>query len=302
MIDDFEVEPAADPVIGPELAAAPDPPRPDRRPARRAHPDPPARDRVDRGRRLRPVRRRLLRPRPPAHAGAGARRRRRAAADGVRRALRRRADQPAPGLRGRAGHRGRRQHPRHPRRPELVGPGRGGDGAGAGLVDRPPGHGQPGRCCRTPRRRCSTARPGRRNAGHRRPRRRCRSTSAGGGSRTSWSGTAPARSSSRATCRSARSSRIEVRRRWSSPRRTPGRSTCRSTATGAVRWARTGQPGTGDLPGERRLTSHPAEPCVVAARSVRRGGSGRPAWRDSRHRAGERNDAHAPGSGILGAR
>ena len=49
------------------------------RPARRAHPDPAARDRVDRGRRLRAVRRRLLRPRSPAHPrpGPGRRRRRR---------------------------------------------------------------------------------------------------------------------------------------------------------------------------------------------------------------------------------
>ena len=45
----------------------------DRRPAGRPHPDPPARDRGDRGRRLQRLRRRLLRPRPPAHAGAGAR-------------------------------------------------------------------------------------------------------------------------------------------------------------------------------------------------------------------------------------
>ena len=83
----------------------PHPARPHRRPARRAHPDPSARHRGRRGRRLRAVRWRLLRPRPPAHARPGARRRRGAAAGVVRRALRPRPDQPAPGLRGRAGHR-----------------------------------------------------------------------------------------------------------------------------------------------------------------------------------------------------
>ncbi len=75
------------------------------RPARRAHPHPPPRHRGDRDRRLRAVRWRLLRPGPPAHAGPGARRRRRAAARDLRRHLRRRADRPAPGLRGRARHR-----------------------------------------------------------------------------------------------------------------------------------------------------------------------------------------------------
>ena len=50
------------------------PPGPERRPARRPHPHPSARDRGRRGRRLRAVRRRLLRPRPPAHAGPRARR------------------------------------------------------------------------------------------------------------------------------------------------------------------------------------------------------------------------------------
>ena len=69
----------------PRAGRGPHPARPERRPARRAHPDPPARHRVDRGRRLRAVRRRLLRPRPPAHPGPGARRRRGAAARDVRR-------------------------------------------------------------------------------------------------------------------------------------------------------------------------------------------------------------------------
>ena len=66
-----------DPVVGPELAAAPRAAAALGRPARRAHPDPAARDRGDRDRRLRAVRRRLLRPRPPAHPGPGAGGRRR---------------------------------------------------------------------------------------------------------------------------------------------------------------------------------------------------------------------------------
>ena len=77
LIDDYAVEPAEDPVIGPELAAA--------RTRLGLTVDQlaertrirPARHRVDRGRRLRAVRRRLLRPRPPAHARPGARHRRR---------------------------------------------------------------------------------------------------------------------------------------------------------------------------------------------------------------------------------
>ena len=44
-----------------------------------------------------------------------------------------------------------RRHPGDPRRAELVGAGRRGDGAGAGLVDRPPGHGRPRRPARRPR-------------------------------------------------------------------------------------------------------------------------------------------------------
>ena len=47
----------------------------------------------------------------------------------LRRAVRRRPDQPAPGLRGRAGHRRPRLDPRHPRRAELVGADRRRDGA-----------------------------------------------------------------------------------------------------------------------------------------------------------------------------
>ena len=81
--------PPPTPSIGPELAAARTRLGLTRRPAGRAHPDPSARHRVHRGRRLRPVRRRLLRPRPPAHAGPRPRRRRGAAAGVVRRALRR---------------------------------------------------------------------------------------------------------------------------------------------------------------------------------------------------------------------
>ena len=63
--------------------------------------------------------------------------------DVVRRAVRRRPDRRPPGLRGRARDRRRRPDPRHPRRSELVGPGRRRDGDRAGLVDRPAGHGQP---------------------------------------------------------------------------------------------------------------------------------------------------------------
>ena len=113
------------------------------RPARRPDPDPPARHRGDRDRRLRPVRRRLLRARPPAHPGPGARRRRGAAARDLRREVRRRADRPAPGLRGRARHRTRRPDPRHPRWPELVGDRRRRDDGGAGLVGGPAGDGPP---------------------------------------------------------------------------------------------------------------------------------------------------------------
>ena len=72
VIDGFVTEPAYDPVIGPELSAARVRVGPERRRPRRAHPHPPARHRVDRGRRLRAVRWRLLRPRPPAHARPGA--------------------------------------------------------------------------------------------------------------------------------------------------------------------------------------------------------------------------------------
>ena len=56
-----------------------------------------------------------------------------------------RPDQPAPGLRGRAGHRCQRFDPQHPRRPQLVGPRGRGDGPGAVLVDRPAGDGHPDR-------------------------------------------------------------------------------------------------------------------------------------------------------------
>ena len=111
VIDDFMVEPAEDPVVGPRAGRRANAPRPHRRPARGAHPDPTARDRVDRGRRLRPVRWRLLRPRPPAHPRPGPGHRRGAAAHGVRRPVRRRPDQPAPGVRGRARHRGERLDP-----------------------------------------------------------------------------------------------------------------------------------------------------------------------------------------------
>ena len=55
-----------------------------------------------------------------------------AAAGDVRRAVRRRADRPAGRLRGRAGRSG--LAPGHPWRAQLVGPGRGGDGAGPVLV------------------------------------------------------------------------------------------------------------------------------------------------------------------------
>ena len=116
-----------------------------RRPARRAHPDPPARHRVDRGRRLRAVRRRLLRPRPPAHPGPGAR------ASTWRRCWRpttsatpTRPIDPRRVFEAELAT-GGRLDPRHPRRPELVGAGRRRDGAGAGLVGRPAGDGRPGR-------------------------------------------------------------------------------------------------------------------------------------------------------------
>ena len=58
------------PMIGPQVAAARDARPVEHRRPRRAHPHPPARHRVHRGRRLRAVRRRLLRPWPPAHPGA----------------------------------------------------------------------------------------------------------------------------------------------------------------------------------------------------------------------------------------
>ena len=57
--------------------------------------------------------------------------------------------EPTAGLRGRA--RPPRRHPRDPRRPELVGAGRRRDGPGAGLVDRPPGDGRPRRPARPAR-------------------------------------------------------------------------------------------------------------------------------------------------------
>ena len=129
----------------------PHPARAHRRPARRAHPHPAARHRVDRGRRLRAVRRRLLRPRPPPHPGARPRRRRGAAAgvpttSGTPTRPSTRAGSSRPSSPPAA-----RVDPRHPRRPELVGPGRRGHGAGAGLVDRPAGHGRPGRRCASDR-------------------------------------------------------------------------------------------------------------------------------------------------------
>ena len=130
------------------------------RPARRPDPDPPARHRGDRDRRLRAVRRRLLCARPPAHPGPGARRRRGAAAGDLRRQVRRRADRPAPGLRGRARDRPRRPDPRHPRRPELVGDRRRRDDRRAGLVGGPAGDGPARPRPRRRRRAWPTGRPG----------------------------------------------------------------------------------------------------------------------------------------------
>ena len=130
------------------------------RPARRPDPDPPARHRGDRDRRLRAVRRRLLRARPPAHPGPGARRRRGAAARDLRRQVRRRADRPAPGLRGRARHRPGRPDPRHPGRPELVGDRRRRDDRRPGLVGGPAGDGPPDARPRRRRRAWPTGRPG----------------------------------------------------------------------------------------------------------------------------------------------
>ena len=140
----------------PGAGRRPHPRRAQRRRAGRPHPDPPARHRVDRGRRLRALRRRLLRPRPHPHPGAGARQGPGAAAGAVRQPLRHRPDQRPPGVRGRAGDRDDRQHAQHRRRAELgaarrrgAQPGAG-VGRGAALRRRPPR----GRC-RT-RRRCST--------------------------------------------------------------------------------------------------------------------------------------------------
>ena len=148
LVDDFALEPAEDPVIGPELRRGPHPARAERRPARRAHPHPSARHRVHRGRRLRALRRRLLRPRSPAHARPRPRPRRRAAA-------RRRTTSGTPTPRSTPAGSSRpswppaaRVDPRHPRRTELVGPGGRRDGARAGLVGRAAGHGQPGRAAR----------------------------------------------------------------------------------------------------------------------------------------------------------
>ena len=102
VIDDFEPEPAYDPVIGPELAAA------------RTRVGLSVDELAERTRirphviesievdDFAPVRRRLLRPRPHPHAGPGARHRPGAAAGVLRRPLRHRPDQPAPGVRGRA--------------------------------------------------------------------------------------------------------------------------------------------------------------------------------------------------------
>ncbi len=130
------------------------PGRPERRRPGRADPDPPARHRVDRGRRLRAVRRRLLRPRPPAHAGAGAGQGPGAAAPAVRRPLRDRADQRPPGVRGRAGDRDDREHAQHGRRPQLGAAGRGRPRPGDDLGRRAAVRGRAARsCCRT-RRRC----------------------------------------------------------------------------------------------------------------------------------------------------
>ena len=145
VIDDFGVEPAEDPVVGPELCAARTRLGLTRRPACGAHPDPAARDRVDRGRRLRALRWRLLCARPPADAGPGARCRRGAAAGDVRREVRRRTDQPTTGVRGRARHRHQRLHPLHRGRHQLVAADRRRDGADPGLVAGQTGHGRPDR-------------------------------------------------------------------------------------------------------------------------------------------------------------
>ena len=124
----------------------------------RAHPDPPARARVHRGRRLRGLRWRLLRPRAPAHAGADLRPRRPAAPRPVRRPLRHRRDRGPSGLRGRAGHRDRRWGPRDPHRPALEPAGglrarpRDGLGRGEDLQRHPPGAGQPRSGCGRQRR------------------------------------------------------------------------------------------------------------------------------------------------------
>ncbi len=106
-IDAYGAQPAARPGHRAPVRRGPSPARADRRRARRAHPDPSPCHRGDRGRRLQRLRRRLLRPRAPAHPGPSAGRRRGAAAGDLRRSLRRRPDRPAPGLRGRAGHRRR---------------------------------------------------------------------------------------------------------------------------------------------------------------------------------------------------
>ena len=150
VIDDFAVEPAEDPVVGPELAAA------------RTRLGLTV-DQLAERTRIRPHVIESIEVDDFAPCGGDfyARGHLRTLArvlgvdvapllDVVRRPVRRRADQPAPGVRGRAGHRRPRLDPRHPRRPELVGADRGRDDARAGLVDRPAGHGQPGRAARRP--------------------------------------------------------------------------------------------------------------------------------------------------------
>ena len=105
VIDDDAPEPAADPVIGPELAAA------------RTRLGLTVDQLADRTRirphvieaievdDFAPLRRRLLRPRPPAHPGPGARPRRPAAAGDLRGALLPGTRRRPPGLPGRARHR-----------------------------------------------------------------------------------------------------------------------------------------------------------------------------------------------------
>ena len=192
-------------------------------------------------------------------------------------------DQPAPGLRGRAAP-AQRRHPRHPRRPELVGAGRRRDGAGAGVVDRPPGDGRPGRPARPARpQRLRRARTTRALAGG--PGRARRDLGARAAAPASSSATAPARSSSPATSPSARTKtlvglaarprpghrrlghRLRRRRGPRRPRRTParpapGRSSSADASTvlarrvavaGLRRWRRTAASSGPPVVGHGRL-------------------------------------------------